>query len=83
MAEFRQDWVTAVSQYQAAYAALNSVPLGHPVSVQRHAEVVRVAEVVHFKAMMLLLHQQRFDEALDQFRNHVSTYGAVEGKVVG
>lgn len=40
MAEFRQEWVTAVSQYQTAYSALKGVPLGQPQpSVQRHAEV--------------------------------------------
>jgi len=58
LAEFRQDWLAAVICYQAAAAALQQVPLGGPtVSCQRHAEVAAVAEVVHFKAMMLLLHQ--------------------------
>jgi hypothetical protein len=40
MSEFRQGWVGAVTQYQAAYAALKGVPLGQPQpSMQRHAEV--------------------------------------------
>jgi hypothetical protein len=30
-AEFRQDWLTAVSCYQTAYAALRGVPLGSPL----------------------------------------------------
>lgn len=45
MAEFRQDWVNAVGQYRAAYAALKTVPLGQPQpSVQRHAEVGAAAD---------------------------------------
>jgi hypothetical protein len=30
LAEFRQDWLTAVSCYQTAYAALRGLPLGSP-----------------------------------------------------
>lgn len=81
LAEFRQDWLAAVSSYQAAAAALQGVPLGRPtVSCQRHAEVVAVAEVVHFKAMMLLLHQQRYPEAIQQLRGHLAAFGPLPGK---
>jgi hypothetical protein len=80
LAEFRQDWLAAVSSYQAAAAALQGVPLGRPtVSCQRHAEVAAVAEVVHFKAMMLLLHQQRFAEAIQQLRGHLAAFGPLPG----
>eukprot|EP00878_Enallax_costatus_P027899 GHUV01030087.1.p1 GENE.GHUV01030087.1~~GHUV01030087.1.p1 ORF type:complete len:989 (+),score=366.66 GHUV01030087.1:1269-4235(+) len=76
LAEFRQDWLAAVSSYQAAAAALQGVPLGRPtVSCQRHAEVTAVAEIVHFKAMMLLLHQQRYAEVVQQLRGHLATFG--------
>lgn len=76
LAEFRQDWLAAVSSYQAAAAALQGVPLGRPtVSCQRHAEVAAVAEVVHFKAMMLLLHQQRYGEAIQQLAGHMAAFG--------
>eukprot|EP00775_Hariotina_reticulata_P005239 gene5239-5474_t len=76
LAEFRQDWLAAVSCYQAAAAALHQVPLGRPtVSCQRHAEVMAVAEVVQFKAMMLLLHQQRYAEAVQQLRSHLAALG--------
>ena len=51
------------------------------VSVQRHAEVVRVAELVHFKTMMLLLHQQRGTEALAQLREHLGLWGQVPGEI--
>lgn len=78
-AEFRQDWLTAVSSYQAAAAALQGVPLGRPVSCQRHAEVTAVAEVVHFKGMMLLLHQQRYPEAVQQLRGHLAVFGPLPG----
>jgi hypothetical protein len=47
--------------------------------VQRHAEVARVAEVVHFKVATLLLHQQRYGEALQQWRDHAATYGPLPG----
>jgi hypothetical protein len=80
LAEFRQDWLAAVSSYQAAAAALQGVPLGRPtVSCQRHAEVAAVAEVVHFKAMMLLLHQQRYGEAIQQLRGHLAAFGPLPG----
>lgn len=80
LAEFRQDWLAAVTSYQASAAALQAVPLGRPtVSVQRHAEVAAVAEVVHFKAMMLLLHQQRYAEALQQLRSHLAAFGPLPG----
>jgi hypothetical protein len=80
LAEFRQDWLAAVSSYQAAAAALQGVPLGRPtVSCQRHAEVAAVAEVVHFKAMMLLLHQQRYSEAIQQLRGHLAAFGPLPG----
>jgi hypothetical protein len=39
------------------------------------AQVTRCAEVIHFKAMMLLLHQGRAAEALAQFRDHLETFG--------
>jgi hypothetical protein len=81
LAEFRQDWLSAVSCYQAAAAALQQVPLGRPtVSCQRHTEVVAVAEVVHFKAMMLLLHQQRYAEAVQQLRSHLAALGPLPGQ---
>jgi hypothetical protein len=80
LAEFRQDWPGAVTSYQAAAAALQAVPLGRPtVSCQRHAEVAAVAEVVHFKAMMLLLHQQRYTEALQQLATHLAVFGRIPG----
>jgi hypothetical protein len=80
LAEFRQDWLAAVSSYQSAAAALQGVPLGRPtVSCQRHAEVAAVAEVVHFKAMMLLLHQQRYGEAIQQLRGHLAAFGPLPG----
>lgn len=80
LAEFRQDWPGAVTSYQAAAAALQGVPLGRPtVSCQRHAEVSAVAEVVHFKAMMLLLHQQRYAEALQQLATHLAVFGRIPG----
>eukprot|EP00879_Flechtneria_rotunda_P002505 GHRR01002703.1.p1 GENE.GHRR01002703.1~~GHRR01002703.1.p1 ORF type:complete len:1063 (+),score=495.97 GHRR01002703.1:1057-4245(+) len=76
LAEFRQDWLSAVSAYQAAAAALQGVSLGRPtVSCQRYAEVTAVAEVVHFKAMMLLLHQQRYAEAIQQLQGHLEAFG--------
>lgn len=79
-AEFRHDWQGAVTSYQAAAAALQGVPLGRPtVSCQRHAEVVAVAEVVHFKAMMLLLHQQRYEEAVRQLATHLAVFGRIPG----
>lgn len=80
LAEFRQDWLAAVSSYQAAAAALQGVPLGRPsVSCQRHAEVTAVAEIANFKAMMLLLHQQRYAEAVQQLRGHLSAFGPAPG----
>lgn len=80
-AEFRQDWPGAVLCYQAAAAALQGVPLGRPtVSCQRHAEVAAVAEVVHFKAMMLLLHQQRHAEAVQQLATHLAVFGRIPGE---
>lgn len=80
LAEFRQDWQAAVASYQAAAAALQGVPLGRPtVSVQRHAEVTAVAEVAHFKALMLLLHQQRHAEAIAQLRSHLASFGRAPG----
>jgi hypothetical protein len=84
LAEFRQDWLGAVASYQAAAAALAGVPLGAPaVSCQRHAEVAAVAEVVHFKAMMLLLHQQRYGEAVAQLNSHLATFGRLPGEGSG
>lgn len=84
LAEFRQDWPGAVTAYQAAAAALQGVPLGRPnVSCQRHAEVSAVAEVVHFKAMMLLLHQQRYAEALQQLATHLAVFGRIPGGLGG
>lgn len=81
LAEFRQDWPGAVTSYQAAAAALQGVPLGRPtVSCQRHAEVSAVAEVVHFKAMMLLLHQQRYGDALQQLATHLAVFGRIPGE---
>lgn len=41
---------------------------------QAHAEAAAVAEVLHFKIAMLLLHQQRFEEAAAQFRTHLATF---------
>jgi hypothetical protein len=79
-AEFQQDWPGAVNYYQTAAAALQGVPLGRPaVSCQRHAEVAAVAEWVHFKAMMLLLHQQRYAEAVQQLASHLAAFGRVPG----
>lgn len=49
--------------------------------VCNRSQVTRVAEVVHFKALMLLLHQQRGPEALAQFRDHVATYGPLPGEL--
>jgi hypothetical protein len=84
LAEFRQDWPGAVTAYQAAAAALQGVPLGRPnVSCQRHAEVSAVAEVVHFKAMMLLLHQQRYADALQQLATHLAVFGRIPGGLAG
>ncbi|CAD7704773.1 unnamed protein product [Ostreobium quekettii] len=74
LAEFRQDWVTAVKQYQAAYSHACQVFLGNPVSVRRHVELTQVAEQVHFKLVMLLLHQHRLDDALQQFRLHMAKF---------
>jgi hypothetical protein len=70
-------------------AALQAGPVGVAVpymtpggagAVQRHAEVCRVAEVVHFKVCTLLLHQQRFVEALQQLRDHLATYATLPGE---
>jgi hypothetical protein len=81
LAECRQDWLAAVTSYQAAAAALQAVPLGRPTaSCQRHAEVCAVAEVVHFKATMLLLHQQRYGEAVAQLGSHLAAFGRVPGE---
>lgn len=80
LAEFRQDWGGAVASYQAACAALGSVPLGKDPAApcaQRHAEVCAVAEVVHTKALMLLLHQQRTGEAIAQLRRHLAAFGSL------
>ena len=64
-----------------AAAALQGVPLGRPTaSCQRHAEVAAAAEVVHFKAMMLLLHQQRYAEAISQLRGHLAAFGHLPGQ---
>jgi hypothetical protein len=41
---------------------------------------VRVAELVHFKTVMLLLHQQRGAEALAQLREHLGMWGQVPGE---
>ena len=77
LAEFRQDWPGAVSHYQAAYAALATVPLGRPQpSVQRHFEAARVAGALNAKALTLLLHQQRGADALAQWRAHAAAWAA-------
>jgi hypothetical protein len=44
--------------------------------------VAAVAEVVHFKAMMLLLHQQRYAEAIQQLRGHLAAFGPLPGKLM-
>lgn len=38
-----------------------------------------MAEVVHFKAMMLLLHQQRYEEAVRQLATHLAVFGRIPG----
>jgi hypothetical protein len=50
------------------------------VSPQMHAEVVAVAEVVHFKVLNLLLHQQALPQALGQLREHLGLWGPVPGE---
>lgn len=61
-------------------AAVPYMTPGGAGAVQRHAEVCRVAEVVHFKVCTLLLHQQRFVEALQQLRDHLATYATPPGE---
>ena len=36
--------------------------------------------MVHFKSMMLLLHQGKAGEALDQFRRHAAQFGRLPGE---
>jgi hypothetical protein len=48
-----------------------------------HAEVVAVAEVVHFKVLNLLLHQQALPQALGQLREHLALWGPVPGEACG
>ena len=52
LAEFRQDWATAVKTYQTAYGEVSRVMLGSPLPLQRAHEVAAVAEIVHFKARL-------------------------------
>jgi len=73
-AEFRQDWKAAVQEYQAAYGHLKQVTGGRPLSPQTFAEVARVAELVHLKLLMLLLHQTRMDEAVVQAQGHLAFF---------
>lgn len=53
------------------------------VSPQMHAEVVAVAEVVHFKVLNLLLHQQALPQAMGQLREHLALWGPVPGEAGG
>lgn len=71
LAEFRQDWEGAVRQYSEAYRTLLSIPLGSPLDLALYVEVVRVAELVHLKMLMLLLHQGGAEEAVGQARRHL------------
>lgn len=75
LAEFRQDWGGAVTHYQAAYSHLQEVGSDSaPLAAHRHAEVCAVAEQIHLKISMLLLHQQRFEEAVAHMRQHLGRY---------
>ncbi len=48
--------------------------------MQRHAELCRVAEVIQLKVCTLLLHQQRYTEALQQLKDHLATYAMPPGE---
>mmetsp|Transcript_8771 Transcript_8771/g.25258 ORF Transcript_8771/g.25258 Transcript_8771/m.25258 type:complete len:1217 (+) Transcript_8771:327-3977(+) len=76
--EFRQDWATAVKQYQSAYAFCQEAVQGFSAEggspIQRHAEICAAAEQVHIKLMSLMLHQQRVAETLAQVERHLSSF---------
>ena len=81
LAEFRGDWRAAVTAYVAAHAHLVAAVAGGldgdapAPSPQRADELASVAEIAHFKAATLLLHQRRGGDAAALFAAHVRAFG--------
>jgi len=67
-----------VSAFAAAYAALLSMPRESAAARQ---ELRAVSECCHVKVSLLLLHQQRFEEAAAQLRSHFDAFGRLPAGV--
>lgn len=80
LAEFQQDWTSAVKHYQSAYVDLLDVPVGNPVNLQRLHEATIVAERIHLKMVTILFHQQRREEGMRQFAIHIAKFKRTPGK---
>lgn len=77
-AEMSADWRAAAAHYAAAHRALAAAAKvtfspggGGP---HAHAQVARAAEVAHYKALTLLLHQSRPRDAREQARAHLDAF---------
>lgn len=81
MAEFQQDWTSAVKHYQSAYVDLLDVSVGNPVNLQRLYETAMVAEIIHLKMVTILFHQHRRDEGTRQFAIHIGKFNRNPGQV--
>ncbi|KAK9789561.1 hypothetical protein WJX73_006387 [Symbiochloris irregularis] len=72
LSEFRGDWSTAVRSYEAAYREIaKAAHAPGSAGLQRFFEIAAVAELMHLKVIMLLLHQQNTARALAQFKDHL------------
>jgi hypothetical protein len=78
LAEFRADWTAAARMYTMAYGELVKITPGQPYPLQRHFEILSVAELLHIKAsfqcplLLTVVTPREAEEATRHFESSVA-----------